>query len=310
MSAPVRLVATDLDGTLLGPDGRINPRTRQALARARDAGISVIPVTGRPPPALWPVIGGAPLGPLGVCCNGAVLVDVASREIVEIEHIAGEVARNLVGALRRSVPGILLATDSLADFTYEKGFFEGEVAWDQRLVEVGDITPAVAAGCLKLIGRRPGWPARRLIATLQAQLADQAQVTTSGLDWVDIGAFGVTKAWAMDRVCQRLGIGVQEVVAVGDNHNDLPVLAWAATAMAPANAISEVLHAVDRVLPANADDGVALLLEELAAGRSPPGPASGGRWAPAGRAVSALEAGRRLQGADGTGQDVAGPAAG
>lgn len=260
----IRLVATDLDGTLLDPNGGIGQRTRDALSAARRAGIAVVPVTGRPPQALWPVIDGAELGPLAVCCNGAVLVDIGTRTVVEVEEIAGEAARSLVEMVRRAVPGILLATDSLDEFVYETGFFEVPANWDECLSEVADIGGAVSAGCLKLIGRRPGWSALELIATLEEELADEAQVTTSGLDWVDIGALGVTKAWAMDRVCDRLGVRVDEVVAVGDNHNDLPVLSWAGTAMAPANAIPQVLGAVDRVLPPNHEHGVAVLLEELA----------------------------------------------
>jgi hydroxymethylpyrimidine pyrophosphatase-like HAD family hydrolase len=61
-----------------------------------------------------------------------------------------------------------------------------------------------------------------------------------------------------------LGVAVGEVLAIGDNHNDLTVLAWAGRAAAPANAIVEVLATVQLVLPSNADDGVAQLLEELA----------------------------------------------
>jgi hydroxymethylpyrimidine pyrophosphatase-like HAD family hydrolase len=94
-------------------------------------------------------------------------------------------------------------------------------------------------------------------------------VTTSGLDWVDIGAAQVSKAYALERVCDRLGVGIDQVVAIGDNHNDLSVLAWAGVAMAPANAIPDVLALVARVLPPNSEDGVACLLEELAGMRRP-----------------------------------------
>ena len=84
-------------------------------------------------------------------------------------------------------------------------------------------------------------------------------------DWVEIGPPGVSKAYALSRVCDHLGVRVDEVAAIGDYHNDLSVLAWAGTALAPANAIPEVLAVADRVLPANTDDGVATYLEELAA---------------------------------------------
>ncbi|MGH9077537.1 MAG: HAD family hydrolase [Acidimicrobiales bacterium] len=268
MSAPVRLVATDLDGTLLGAGGRVGRRTRDALHAARDAGVLVVPVTGRPPEGMWPVITGCALGPLGVCSNGAVLVDVEARAVLEVVRIGAEVASRLVGVLRQVVPGILLASDNLDGFVYERGFFPGPVDWEDRLTEVDDIAPATLGGCVKLVARRAGWSAPDLVATLQSELAEEAHVTTSGLDWVDVGLLGITKAYALDRLCDRLEVSVAEVVAVGDNHNDLPVLGWAGTAMAPANAIPEVLAMVDRVLPANTDDGVAVLLEELAGRRA------------------------------------------
>jgi hydroxymethylpyrimidine pyrophosphatase-like HAD family hydrolase len=83
-----------------------------------------------------------------------------------------------------------------------------------------------------------------------------------------MSAPGISKAHAVERVCGRLGVGVDEVLAVGDNHNDLPALAWAGRAAAPANAIAEVRALAHRVLPANTEDGVAQLLEELVCDQS------------------------------------------
>lgn len=261
----VRLVATDLDGTLLDPAGRVSDRTVRAVAAARRTGIHVIPVTGRPPQGLWDLAARAGLGPLGVCSNGAATVDLQSRRVIETETLAYEIALRLARTMRKASPGIRLAMDVADEFWHERGFFDGPSDWDETVVEVADITKVIVADCLKLVGRNPGMTAPELIAQLADHLGEEGHLTTSGLDWVDIGAPGITKAYAMERVCDRLGIGVAEVVAVGDNHNDLPLLGWAGTAMAPANAIPEVLAAADRVLPTNADHAVASLLEELVA---------------------------------------------
>ncbi len=263
---PVRLVATDLDGTLLSPEGRVTARAARAVAAARAAGIHVVPVTGRPPQATWDLAAAAGLGPLGVCANGAAIVDLERGEVIEVETMAGEISTGLVDLLRVAVPGILLATDDLECFSYERGFFTGPVDWDEKLEEVDDIRPVVATGCIKLIARTEVTTAIELIKLLEVAIGEEGHVTTSGLDWVDIGAPQVSKAFALERVCDRLGVRTSEVVAVGDNHNDLSVLAWAGTAMAPANAIDEVRALASRILPANAKDGVAHLLEELAAG--------------------------------------------
>ncbi len=257
-------MATDLDGTLLDPDGRVTPRTARAVARARGAGIHVVPVTGRPPQATWELAGAAGLGPLGVCANGAAIVDLESGRLLEVSEIAGEIGAGLVDLIRDAMPGVLLAADDLDCFSYERGFFQVPVDWQETLEAVDDIRPIVATGCIKLIARVPGMSARELIVALEREVAEEGHVTTSGLDWVDIGAPQVSKAYALERVCDRLGVGIEHVVAVGDNHNDLSVLAWAGVAMAPANAIPEVLALVARVLPPNSEDGVACLLEELA----------------------------------------------
>lgn len=262
---PVRMVATDLDGTLLQPDGSVSTRTALAVRAARDAGIHVIPITGRPPHVTWDIVRRAGLGPLGVCSNGAALVDVASMEVVELVTIGADVAAALVAEMRELFPDAAFALEGVGCFIHEKGFLDPKWAWDwdEPLDEVQDIADAINASCTKLIMRRPGFSARELLSQLETDVSEKGHITSSGLDWVEIGAPGISKAYSLERACHRLGVAVSEVLAVGDNHNDLTVLAWAGRAAAPSNAIPEVLAAVQYVLPSNADDGVAQLLEQL-----------------------------------------------
>ena len=264
----VQVVATDLDGTLLSPAGTVSSRTAEAVAAARAAGIHVLPVTGRPPQSLWDLATTAGLGPLGICSNGAVVVDLAEQSVVEVDHLPGELAAELVHRSRRIEPEIRFAVDNLESFTHETTFFERTVDWDEVVYETDDLTPVLATGCLKLIARRPGLSAAELIARLEPALGPAVHLTTSGLDWVDIGAVGITKATALARVCGRLGAGAPEVVAVGDNHNDLTMLAWAGRGLAMANAAEVIRASADAVLPGNHDEGVAVLLERLAAART------------------------------------------
>jgi hypothetical protein len=261
----VRLVATDLDGTLLRPDGTVSQRTVDAVQAAQQAGLHVVPVTGRPPRVTWDVAQRARLGPLGVCSNGALVVDVQTMEILEIETVAVEVAVRLVSMLRERLPGAVFAVEGMESFTHETGFMDPEWYWDAETGQVEDIMEAFSPTLVKLIVRRPGWDAATLMDELRREVAEKGHVTSSGLDWVEIGAPGISKAYALERICRRLGIGVSEVLAIGDNHNDLTVLAWAGRAAAPANAIPEVLATVQQVVPSNEDDGVAQLLEQLAA---------------------------------------------
>jgi hypothetical protein len=193
------------------------------------------------------------------------LVDTGSSEVVESVTIGAEVAVAVVYEIRDLMPGAIFALEGTGFFSHEPGFMDTELAlgWNEPLAEVDDITKAVRPGCTKVIVRRPGWTARDVLARLQAGAGEKGHITSSGLDWVEIGAPGISKAYALERACRRLGVHVAEVLAVGDNHNDLTVLAWAGRAAAPANAIPEVLAAVQHVIPANSEDGVAQLLEQL-----------------------------------------------
>jgi Cof subfamily protein (haloacid dehalogenase superfamily) len=265
-----RLVATDLDGTLLRPDGTVSRRTVEAVRAARRAGIYVVPVTGRPPRATRDIALEAGLGPFAVCANGAAVVDLPSMDVVEQETIEARVAGTLVASLRVRFPGALFAAEQSERLAYEAGFFEVDRLWQDLVHPVDDILEALAPATLKLIVRQPGASAADLLAHLANGHAAQMSVTSSGLDWVEIAAAGVSKAYGTRRVCDRLGVQQSEVLAVGDYYNDLPLLAWAGGAAAPANALPEVLAAARQVVPPNSEDGVAQLLEALVA--SVPGP--------------------------------------
>jgi hydroxymethylpyrimidine pyrophosphatase-like HAD family hydrolase len=115
----------------------------------------------------------------------------------------------------------------------------------------------------KLLVRHPELGAGELFARVIELASDQAVATYSGTSLVEISAAGVTKAYALDWVCRRLGIPAGAVMAFGDMPNDLPMLAWAGHAVAVANAQPEVRREADEVTASNLDDGVALVLERL-----------------------------------------------
>src|SRR5262245_61384523 len=95
-----RLIATDLDGTLLRDDGKVSGHTRDVLQRAIDAGIHIVPVTGRPVRRLRPIARELGLVGVAVCANGALLYDLASDAVVEQTLLSAEVARELIVGLR------------------------------------------------------------------------------------------------------------------------------------------------------------------------------------------------------------------
>jgi Cof subfamily protein (haloacid dehalogenase superfamily) len=260
----IRLVASDLDGTLLRPDETVSERTRRAVAAARDAGITVVLVSGRPPRSIGPLAERVGVGGIAICANGAVVWDLDSGTMVDSSPLAAEVATRLVHALRQAIPGALFAVELEGGFGREPGWSDGLRPVRPDVLEA-DALELITGPVTKLLVRQPEMDFAEVAERARRAVGDDAVVTWAGLRVVEISAAGVTKAFALERLCRRLGIPAAEVVAVGDMPNDLAMLAWAGTGVAVANAAPEVLEAADEVTAANTDDGVALLLERILA---------------------------------------------
>ena len=260
-----RLVASDLDGTLLAPEQTVSERTRAALAAAREAGITVVLVTGRQPRSLAPIAERIGVGGIAICANGALIWDLDTGTMVDSAPLAAEVATRLVHALREAVPGVLLAVELEERFGREPGWAEGSSPVEPGARE-SDALELITGPVIKLLARHPSLPFAEFSKRVSRAVGDDAVATWADLRLVEISAAGVTKAFALERLCQRLGIDASEVVAVGDMPNDLAMLRWAGTAVAVANATQEVLEAADEVTASNVEDGVAQLLERILRG--------------------------------------------
>ena len=266
----IRLIATDLDGTLLRDDKTMSVRTIAALRRVREAGIVLVLVTGRPPRRLKIVARELDETGLAICCNGAIVYDLASDAIVEHDTLASDVARQLVFALREAAPGVCFAIERGLVFGHEPAYaYSGQIAEDEPPLS-GDAHALCAEAVTKLIVRHPELPLDDLLRISLGVAGKTAAVTYSGAPFVEISAAGITKASALAGLCDRLGIAASQVIAFGDMPNDLPMLAWAGCSVAVANAHPDVLAAVDTVTAANEDDGVAVVLERLVEGLDNP----------------------------------------
>lgn len=263
--ARVRLVATDLDGTLLRTDGTVSPRTRAALAGIRRAGIVLVLVTARPPRFLRRLAEAEGLAGLAICCNGALVYDLDRGEIVRHRPLGAEAAGRLVAGLREAAPGGCFAVEAGERYGWEPAY----AALAGALVEPGGVAGDALALCresvTKLIVRHPALAAEALLPLVRRIAGDAAYATHSGAPFVEVAAAGVQKAAALAALCADLGVAAGETIAFGDMPNDLPLLRWAGYAVAVANAHPEVLRAADEVTLANGEDGVAVVLERLLA---------------------------------------------
>jgi Cof subfamily protein (haloacid dehalogenase superfamily) len=258
-----RLAAIDLDGTLLRPDGSLSERSRAALGRGRATGIRIVLVTARGPRSVRVLAAELGLDGAAICSNGAITLDLASGEVVRTQPLGAEIAARLVRELRSRLPGILFAAES-EEIMLEPGF----AAWEWEPppgTRYADGLELVVEPVAKLIVRHDTHTLEAIAEAARELAGDDAAVTIPGPWTVEISAAGVSKAAALAVLCAELGIEATEVVAFGDYPNDLPMLKWAGYAVAVANAHPDVLAAADEVTASNADDGVAVVLERLAA---------------------------------------------
>ena len=256
-----RLVATDLDGTLLRSDGSVSPRTRAVLSALDRAGVPVVFVTGRPlrwMETLWPDVGAHGLA---IVANGAVVYDVTARRVHSVSGIARDHGLELARAIREGVPGAAFAIETVDGIRLGDGF-----------VGRHDLPPETPRGALedvwdqdavKVLVRHDSIPFAELREGVTVAVGDRATPSWSMEGLVEISAVGVTKAATLATVADRLGVGAAGVIAFGDMPNDLPMLTWAGTSYAMGNAHASVLEVADNVAPTNDEDGVASVLAEV-----------------------------------------------
>ncbi len=261
-----RLVASDLDGTLLRDDGTVSARTAAALDGLTGAGIEFVLVTARPPRWVDHLTIGGVHGVV-ICVNGAVVYDVAHRRVIEHLAMGKDLVRNLVADLRRTFPDAEFAAERPGGFAVEH-VFRSPHPVPPDVVATARIEDALDDSTVKLLVKSAATADGDLVPLVDGVLGGRAVVLHSGADGLaEIHHPAVSKAAALERWAAERGIAAEDVWAFGDMPNDLPMLAWAGRGFAVANAHPSVLAAADEVCGSNEDDGVAAVLERLVSER-------------------------------------------
>ncbi|MBO0844400.1 MAG: HAD family hydrolase [Nocardioides sp.] len=257
-----RLVATDLDGTLLDDEGRVTDRTREVLRQVQELGVRVVIVTARPlrwMDELWAQVGGG--RGVGIVSNGAITYDIESHEVLDERGIPAREGLALAAAIREAAPGTAFALECLGGYRHEPSYVDMHpTPPDLRVAELDVLwdEPAV-----KLLAQHLTLDPDDFRARVIDAVGDRATPTWTIDRLMEISAPGVTKGGALADLCRRLGVAAADVVAFGDMPNDIAMLTWAGTSYAVANGHSSVRDAADHVAPANTEDGVATVLAGL-----------------------------------------------
>lgn len=263
----LRLVATDLDGTIVRRDQTIAERTIAALHACAGAGVDVVFVTGRPPRWMRQVAEATGHTGTAVCANGALVWDLAVERTVRAKEIGADVVLEVADRLGAALPGIAFAVESLQGFRHTPAYVpRWDAARDHLVGELPDLL-ADAPGVVKLLARLEGGSSDAMLAVARHVLDGLARPTHSNAadGLLEVSAPGVSKASTLAELAADRGIAASEVVAFGDMPNDLEMLAWAGVGYAMADGHPDAVAAADDVAPPCEEDGVAQVLEQLLA---------------------------------------------
>ena len=259
---PPRLVATDLDGTLVRSDYSISSRTKAAVLAAQDAGSVFVMVTARPPRWMHDLADLVGAHGVAIVANGAILYDVAQRKAIRTRMIDPVVALDVAEAIRAEIPEVEFAIERADRYGQEPGYLNRWPVPDDALI--AEVAELLSEPTAKLLVRHPSWDADQLLLKVQPLVGGRVSASHSGGErLVEISADGVSKAAMLADFAASQGISASETIAFGDSLNDLPMLAWAGTSYGVANAHADVLAVVDVICPSNDEDGVATVLEDL-----------------------------------------------
>jgi Cof subfamily protein (haloacid dehalogenase superfamily) len=269
----VRALALDLDGTALRPDLSLSGRTAAGLRAVMDRGIRVILCTGRAVEAAEKYRAALDIRGPGVYFNGAVVADMPGWKTLALTLQDKETAAFCLGLARKT--GL-----------YFQAFFPGDqekprqrlmaerrgAEWELYLrhtgipAEIGDLEEALAdpalPGCVKTMFIGDGESQNIVRPIIEERYGGKLYIAGTLTQFLEIMNPGVSKGEGLKTALAAGGLDISQVIAFGDEENDLPMFSLASYALAPANAKDTVRRKADRIIKANTEDGVAAFLEE------------------------------------------------
>lgn len=261
-----RLLAIDLDGTLLTPRPHkiITPRARAALRRAAGIGVTVVIATGQTHAMLRHLCADLPLRGPQIIENGAVIVENESGKILHEQPFPAEYILPVLSALHR-------LDFYRAYHTHERVYVDRQTPRAQSWypppllppVEVDDVASLYPLPCIKIVGvgEERSLPKQRQM--FEQHFRSKLYVTQSSFDLVEFLHPAVSKSNALRAIAADLNIAPEEIVAIGDSHNDMGMITFAGLGVAMGNAPDEVKAVADHVTLSNAEEGVAAVIEQF-----------------------------------------------
>ena len=270
---PVRLLVSDLDGTILGPDGAVTPRVREALGAVRACGVTVVVATGRMYRSTSRLARELGLTAPLICYQGAYvreLPDADGTPGALLRHVTlpAPVAREVIRWTReRGLDPHVNIDDRLIMAVGDEGADDYERSAGVDAEFVADLVGLVERPVTKVLAVGPPGVPERLLEEARRAFAGRAEVTVSHPEYLEFMAPGVHKGAAVRWLARRLGIPLAATMAIGDQYNDLEMIMAAGWGVAMGGAPEPVRAAARFSTASYAEDGAALAVEALILGR-------------------------------------------
>ena len=267
-----KLVATDLDGTLLDSAGEVSPRTRAALTACWDAGIPVVGVTGRGPRLLESVREALDGRGIAVLAQGGYVVDLERDEVLRTVGLPRAQAAAVIEVIEAIAGELVVAVEDASEQSEARRPLRVQHGFNWPYPEPAHLLPRHSVlpegPVLKVFLRSSTLGQDELLARAKRVVdpAD-AEVTHAGLGFIEVLPPGITKATGLAVALDRYGVGFGDVLVFGDMPNDLPMIAAVdeagGRAVAVANAHPAVRAAAPELTSGHDVDGVARYLEAV-----------------------------------------------
>lgn len=261
-----RLIALDLDGTALDTNRSIRPATKAALAEAQRRGIKVVLVTGRHHVATHPYHHELGLPTPAVCCNGTYLYDYAGAEVLRGAPLRKEQAHALLAFCRRHDMHTLIYSENAMNFEVQNDHLTGLIDWANQYPEaIRPVLRLIPSFDHLIEDERIIWKFvishddRAAVEQCVAAMGQELDLSYewSWVDRVDIAQTGNSKGARLAEWAKSQDIRLDEIIAFGDNLNDISMLTMAGMGVAMGNGEAQVKDIADYVTTSNNTDGIA-----------------------------------------------------
>lgn len=269
MTGLIKLVAIDLDGTLLDSKKEISARNKEALTQAKAAGVKIVICTGRPLAAIGIYLDALNLrdnGDYSITFNGGLVQKNDTGEIIEKSSLAlenvhelYELAKSLNVPLDILSDGLVMQLSTTQE--YESLYSQLNKLLTFESYEVAQLTTdriynkAVIAVDQAYLDEQ--------IKKIPSLFYDRYEVIKTRSNLLEFMPKGITKAYGISLLARDLGIKQEEIMTIGDEENDVPMIEYAGLGVAMENAVAKVKGLADVITDTNDNDGVAQAVEKF-----------------------------------------------